>query len=95
VAAIEKMESSGKFDVFNLGNGNGYSVKEVIAACEKAVGAEIPYTIGPRREGDPATLVASSAKARKALSWTPQHDGIDEIAQSAWTWECYRRDNLS
>lgn len=95
VAAIEKMESSGKFDVFNLGNGNGYSVKEVIAACEKAVGAEIPYTIGPRREGDPATLVASSAKARTALSWTPQHDGIDEIAQSAWNWECYRRDNLS
>ena len=95
VAAIEKMESSGKFDVFNLGNGNGYSVKEVIAACEKAVGAEIPYTIGPRREGDPATLVASSARARTALSWTPQHDGIDEIAQSAWNWECYRRDNLS
>ena len=94
VAAIENMNSSSGFNAFNLGNGNGYSVKEVIAACEKAVGTEIPYTIGPRRDGDPATLVASSAKARQELNWTPQHDSIDEIAQSAWNWECYRRDNL-
>jgi UDP-glucose 4-epimerase len=94
VAAIEKMNSPTGFNAFNLGNGNGYSVKEVIAACEKAVGTEIPYTIGPRRDGDPATLVASSAKARNELNWTPQHDSICEIAQSAWNWECYRRDNL-
>ena len=94
VAAIENMNSSSGFNAFNLGNGNGYSVKEVIAACEKAVGTEIPYTIGPRRDGDPATLVASSAKARNELNWTPQHESIDEIAQSAWHWECYRRDNL-
>ena len=95
VAAIEKMSSSTGFNAFNLGNGNGYSVKEVIAACETAVGAEIPYTIGPRREGDPATLVASSEKARSDLGWTPEHDSIDEIAQSAWNWERYRRDNLT
>ena len=95
VAAIEQMDSSSGFNAFNLGNGNGYSVKEVIAACEKAVGADIPYTIGPRRDGDPATLVASSAKARNDLGWTPKHDSIDEIAQSAWNWECYRRDQLA
>ena len=95
VAAIEKMNSSSGFNAFNLGNGNGHSVKEVIAACEKAVGADIPYTIGPRRDGDPATLVASSAKARNDLGWTPKHDSIDEIAQSAWNWECYRRDQLA
>ena len=95
VAAIEKMSTGGNFNVYNLGNGNGYSVKEVIAACEKAVGAEIPFTIGPRREGDPATLVASAQKARDELDWNPQFGAIDEIAQSAWNWECYRRDSLA
>jgi UDP-glucose 4-epimerase len=95
VAAIEKMSAGGNFNVYNLGNGNGYSVKEVIAACEKAVGTEIPFTIGPRREGDPATLVASAQKARDELDWNPQFGAIDEIAQSAWNWECYRRDSLA
>jgi UDP-glucose 4-epimerase len=95
VAAIDAMTESGVFGTYNLGNGNGYSVKEVITACEKAVGSEIPFTIGPRREGDPATLVASSQKARDELSWTPTHDSIEEIAQSAWNWECYRRDTLA
>ena len=95
VAAIEKMSAGGNFSAYNLGNGNGYSVKEVIAACEKAVGAEIPFTIGPRREGDPATLVASAQKARDELEWNPQFGAIDEIAQSAWNWECYRRDSLA
>ena len=95
VAAIEKMSAGGKFSAYNLGNGNGYSVKEVIAACEKAVGAEIPFTIGPRREGDPAPLVASAQKARDELDWNPQFGAIDEIAQSAWNWECYRRDTLA
>ena len=95
VAAIEKMSAGGNFSAYNLGNGNGYSVKEVIAACEKAVGAEMPFTIGPRREGDPATLVASAQKARDELEWNPQFGAIDEIAQSAWNWECYRRDSLA
>ncbi|MBL6901853.1 MAG: UDP-glucose 4-epimerase GalE [Luminiphilus sp.] len=95
VAAIEKMSAGGNFNVYNLGNGNGYSVKEVIAACEKVVGTEIPFTIGPRREGDPATLVASAQKARDELDWNPQFGAIDEIAQSAWNWECYRRDTLA
>lgn len=95
VGAIEKMSKSGVFRAYNLGNGNGYSVKEVIAACEKAVGAELPHTVGPRREGDPATLVASAQKARDELGWSPKHEGIDEIAQSAWKWECYRRDSLA
>jgi UDP-glucose 4-epimerase len=95
VAAIEKMDTRGAFRTYNLGNGNGYSVKDVIAACEKAVGAKIPYTVGPRREGDPATLVASAQKARDELGWNPQHGSIGEIAQSAWNWECYRRDSLA
>ena len=95
LSAIEKLDSSGTFSAFNLGNGNGYSVREVLAACEKAVGAEIPSTIGARREGDPAALVASSTKARSELGWTPKYNSIDDIAHSAWNWECYRRDNLT
>ena len=95
IAAIDAMTESGVFSTYNLGNGNGYSVKEVIDACEKAVRSDIPFTIGPRREGDPPTLVASSQKARDELGWTPAHDSIEEIAQSAWNWECYRRDKLA
>jgi UDP-glucose 4-epimerase len=87
VAAIDAMTESGVFGTYNLGNGNGYSVKEVISACEKAVGSEIPFTIGPRREGDPATLVASSQKARDELGWSPQKSNIDIITGSAWVWE--------
>ena len=87
VAAIDTITESGVFGTYNLGNGNGYSVKEVIAACEKAVGSEIPYTIGPRRDGDPAVLVASSKKARQELNWQPQRSSLDEIAKSAWRWE--------
>ena len=95
VAAIEQMDKRGAFGTYNLGNGNGYSVKDVIAACEKAVGSKISHTIGPRREGDPATLVASAQKARDELGWNPKHEGIDEITRSAWNWECYRRDSLA
>jgi len=95
VAAIEAMSQSGKFETYNLGNGNGYSVREVLAASEKAVGSEIPFEVGPRREGDPATLVASSQKARDELGWTPTHDSIQAITESAWHWECYRRDTLA
>jgi UDP-glucose 4-epimerase len=95
VAAIEQMDKTGAFGTYNLGNGNGYSVKDVIAACEKAVGSKIPHTIGPRRKGDPATLVASAQKARDELGWNPKHEDIDEIAQSAWNWECYRGESLA
>jgi UDP-glucose 4-epimerase len=88
------MDKRGAFGTYNLGNGNGYSVKDVIGACEKAVGSKIPHTIGPRREGDPATLVASAQKARDELGWNPKHEDIDDIAQSAWNWECYRGESL-
>ena len=87
LAALDKMMCSGVFETYNLGNGDGFSVREVISACESATGAKIPITVGPRREGDPATLVASSAKARRDLNWHPNHSGLTEIIESAWRWE--------
>lgn len=90
--AIHNMPAQG-FDAFNLGNGEGFSVKQILAACEEAVGAPIPHTIGPRRDGDPAVLVASSERARKELGWVPEHNDINEIVETAWAWEQYRLSN--
>jgi UDP-glucose 4-epimerase len=71
---------------FNLGNGGGYSVREVLAACERATGIKIPAVEKPRRPGDPPRLVADADKARRELGWTPRYPGIDEIVASAWRW---------
>jgi UDP-glucose 4-epimerase len=71
---------------FNLGNGQGFSVLDVIAAARAVTGRDIAYTPAPRREGDPATLVASSALARARLGWQPRHDRIEGIIESAWRW---------
>jgi UDP-glucose 4-epimerase len=75
-----------KSDIFNLGNGNGYSVKEVMHAAEKITGKNIKVKISPRRPGDPSRLVASSVKAQKILGWKPKA-GLEEIIKSAWGWE--------
>jgi UDP-glucose 4-epimerase len=72
--------------VYNLGNGKGYSVKEVIETARKVTGKKIPAVEHPRREGDSARLVASSDKIRRELGWTPQHPGLQDIIQSAWEW---------
>jgi UDP-glucose 4-epimerase len=71
---------------YNLGNGKGYSVKEVIETARKVTGKKIPAVEHPRREGDSARLVASSDKIRRELGWTPQHPGLQDIIQSAWEW---------
>ncbi|HEY4582477.1 MAG TPA: UDP-glucose 4-epimerase GalE [Lysobacter sp.] len=71
---------------FNLGNGNGFSVLEVIEAARKVTGRKIPYEIGPRRAGDPPVLVASSAQAREKLGWMPKFDRIEPIIETAWAW---------
>ena len=70
----------------NLGSGSGFSVLEVLRAAESVVGSEIPHSVGPRREGDPAVLVASNAKARDLLGWQPHHGTLGEIIGSAWRW---------
>ncbi len=84
--AIEKLRKTGKSGIYNLGNGNGFSVKEVIEAARKVTEKEIPAVVAPRRAGDPAKLVASSEKAKKELGWKPQHESLESMIQSAWDW---------
>lgn len=84
--ALKKLFSGAKSDVFNLGSGTGYSVKQVVGAVERITSANIPYSIVARRAGDPSKLVASYAKAKKALGWQPKN-GLDEIIASAWEFE--------
>jgi UDP-glucose 4-epimerase len=71
---------------YNLGNGQGFSIKQVIEAARKITGHAIPYKIGPRRPGDPAVLIASSEKIRKELNWQPKYPDLESIIQSAWDW---------
>ncbi|GMR20912.1 MAG: UDP-glucose 4-epimerase GalE [Gammaproteobacteria bacterium] len=84
--ALDYLDKGGNSDIFNLGNGNGFSVKEVIAAAEKITGQKITYTMEGRRVGDPPVLTASSEKARKILGWQPKHTDLNEIVASAWHW---------
>ena len=86
ILAVQYLENGGESDVFNLGNGVGYSVKEVIETARKVTGHAIPAVETERRAGDPARLVASSEKAKKFLGWKPVHDSLDEIIASAWNW---------
>ncbi|HET9887827.1 MAG TPA: UDP-glucose 4-epimerase GalE [bacterium] len=72
--------------IFNLGNGSGYSVKEVISVAEQVTGKKIRTRIAPRRPGDPPALVASSEKARTVLGWNPTRGDLREIIASAWNW---------
>lgn len=81
--AISKMDTS-PANEFNLGNGNGYSVKEVIATVEKVSGKRVPVVLAERRAGDPARLVASSEKAKTELGWIPNYPEIEQIITSAW-----------
>ena len=76
----------GKSDVFNLGNGVGFTVREVIDVARKVTGHPIPAEICPRRAGDPAQLVASSEKAKQVLGWKPQYADLETIVASAWNW---------
>jgi len=76
----------GKSGFFNLGNGDGYSVKQVIEMCEKVTGKKIPAIEKPRRAGDPPKLVAAANKAFTELGWKPQYPKIEDIVATAWAW---------
>ena len=76
----------GKSGFFNLGNGDGYSVKEVISMCEKITGKKIPAIEKPRRAGDPPRLVAAANKAITELGWKPQYPKLEDIVKTAWAW---------
>lgn len=71
---------------YNLGNGEGYSVKEVIATARQVTGHPIPAEVAPRRPGDPARLIASAEKARRELGWEPRYAGLHTIIEHAWNW---------
>ena len=86
ILAVKYLISGKDSNIFNLGNGIGFTVKEVIEAARKVTQAEIPVIITPRRAGDPANLIASSEKARTVLGWNPQHEDLEEIIASAWKW---------
>ncbi len=86
ILAVQYLANGGESDIFNLGNGVGYSVREVIETARKVTGHPIPAVETPRRAGDPARLVASSEKARRVLGWNPVHDSLEEIIASAWNW---------
>jgi UDP-glucose 4-epimerase len=84
--ALERLDPASGFQAFNLGNGLGYSVRQVIAATEEVVGRKFRVPEHVRRVGDPAYLVASSEKAKRILGWAPRHKDIRGIVESAWKW---------
>ena len=86
ILALDYLLGGGQNDVFNLGNGVGFTVKEVIDVARTVTGHSIPAEVSPRRAGDPAQLVASSEKAKTILGWNPQYADLHTIVSSAWTW---------
>ena len=73
---------------YNLGNGRGFSVRQVIQAAHEITGKPILAIEGPRRSGDPAVLVASSERIRRELGWQPQYPALHDIIEAAWVWHC-------
>lgn len=86
ILAVDYLMKGNESNIFNLGNGVGFTVKEVIDTARKVTGYEIPARIAGRRAGDPARLIASSDKARQVLLWKPEHADLEEIISTAWNW---------
>ncbi|MGF9714466.1 UDP-glucose 4-epimerase GalE [Paenibacillus naphthalenovorans] len=86
ILAVEKLRRGGESSVYNLGNGRGFSVKEVIDIAREVTGHPIPAVMEARRAGDPAILVASSERMKAELGWKPKRDILTQIIASAWTW---------
>jgi len=84
--ALQKLRQTSTSAVYNLGNGEGFSVKQVVEKARKITGHPIPAQSVSRRAGDPAILVASSEKAQQELGWKPQFNGLEQIIQTAWNW---------
>lgn len=86
ILALGKLRNGGDSSVYNLGNGKGFSVKEVINLARKVTGVNIKEVMGGRRAGDPAVLVASSEKIQKELNWKPKYNELSTIIETAWNW---------
>jgi UDP-glucose 4-epimerase len=85
LAALDALASRDRL-IYNLGNGQGFSIREVLDVARRVTGHPIPSVESPRRPGDPAILVASSARIQRELGWRPQYPGLDTIVSSAWEW---------
>jgi UDP-glucose 4-epimerase len=85
--ALDALRAGAASSTFNCGYGHGASVREVISTVEKVIGRKLPVREGPRRPGDPPTLIADPAKIKAALNWKPEHDDLAEIVRSALEWE--------
>jgi UDP-glucose 4-epimerase len=90
ILALEKMVKENKSEHYNLGSGNGFSVAEIIAKAKEVTKVDFKVEVSPRREGDPAVLVADSTKAQQLLGWRPQYN-LTRIIETAWQWEKNRR----
>lgn len=84
--SLKRLMSGGGSAVYNLGNSRGHSVREVIDTARHVTGREIPVTVAARRPGDPAVLVADSSRARRELGWSPRHEELASIIETAWKW---------
>ena len=84
--AVDRLRKGGESRIYNLGNGTGFSVKEVIEVSRKVTGREIKAEVAPRRAGDPAILIASSQKAVEELGWKPKFNNLETIIETAWNW---------
>lgn len=86
ILAMDYLMKGNESNIFNLGNGVGFTVREVIETARRVTGHPIPEKVVPRRAGDPAVLIASSEKAKTVLGWKPEHANLEEIIESAWNW---------
>lgn len=86
IKAIEKLDRDNTSSVYNLGNGTGFSVKEVIEETKKVTGRDFKVAVESRRQGDPSTLIASSERAMKELNWKPRFNTLSQIIETAWKW---------
>jgi len=87
ILAINHLINNGESGIYNLGSNHGYSVSEVIHTAAQVTGQAVPLTYAPRRQGDPASLVADASLAKKVLGWQPEYTRLDQIIQHAWAWE--------
>ncbi len=91
ILAVESLVAGGPSGEFNVGTGEGHSVLEILRSVERVTGRKAPHTVGPRRAGDPPSLVADSGKLRRAFGWKPRYTSIDEIVATAWEFERRRQ----
>jgi UDP-glucose 4-epimerase len=93
--ALRHLTNGGESRAYNLGNGQGYSVKEVIQVAEQISGKRIPVKYGPRRAGDPARLVANASRIHRDWGWSPRFARLEQIIEHAWQWEVKKGENAN